>query len=58
MGFTSQDDLINQITVNGKTDSCIMQKMPNSRSRVFVLPQPLTCAHPFSYVLGVSWKNQ
>lgn len=26
MGFTSQDDLINQITVNGKTDTCIMQK--------------------------------
>ena len=26
MGFTSQDDLINQITVNGKTDTCILQK--------------------------------
>ena len=26
MGFTSQDDLINQITVNGKFDTCIMQK--------------------------------
>ena len=26
MGFTSQDDLINQITTNGKTDTCIMQK--------------------------------
>lgn len=26
MGFTSQDDLINQITANGKTDTCIMQK--------------------------------
>ena len=30
MGFTSQDDLINQITVNGKTDSCIMQKTLNA----------------------------
>ena len=26
MGFSSQDDLINQITVNGKFDTCIMQK--------------------------------
>ena len=26
MGFTSQDDLINQITTNGKTDTCILQK--------------------------------
>lgn len=26
MGFSSQDDLINQITVNGKTDTVIMQK--------------------------------
>lgn len=26
MGFTSQDDLINQITTNGKTDTVIMQK--------------------------------
>ena len=26
MGFTSQDDLINQITSNGKADTCIMQK--------------------------------
>lgn len=26
MGFQSQDDLINQITVNGKFDTCIMQK--------------------------------
>lgn len=30
MGFTSQDDLINQITVNGKTDTCIMQKTLNA----------------------------
>ncbi len=26
MGFTSQDDLINQITSNGKSDTCMMQK--------------------------------
>ena len=30
MGFTSQDDLINQITTNGKTDTCIMQKTLNA----------------------------
>lgn len=30
MGFTSQDDLINQITSNGKTDTCIMQKTLNA----------------------------
>ena len=29
MGFTSQDDLINQITTNGKTDTVIMQKTLN-----------------------------
>ena len=29
MGFTSQDDLINQITVNGKTDTVICQKTLN-----------------------------
>lgn len=29
MGFTSQDDLINQITTNGKTDNVIMQKTLN-----------------------------